>query len=63
MSVSLNGLKAGDQRITPMCRANRGTAAAFDEAVRRLRESYIQYADDPANLAVTWQLVMVRVEG
>lgn len=34
------GIKATHAVISPTCRANRTATGAFDEAVRRLRESY-----------------------
>lgn len=40
MSLAIPGVKAAHAIITPACRENRGVDAAFEEAVRRLREAY-----------------------
>lgn len=59
-TTTLSGLKAGHQMITPVCRQNRGTAAAFLEAADRLRKTYDNYARADGNEDVTWHLVLVR---
>lgn len=35
-----DGLQLSKQTITPTCRANRGMAGAWEEAVQRLRQQY-----------------------
>lgn len=61
--TKIPGLKADHQMITPICRANRGTMKAFDEAAQRVGARYGAYAFEEANENVTWHLVLVRDGG
>lgn len=54
------GTLAGRVAITPTCRENRGSADAFDEAARRIRDTYQHSEGAIENEDVTWHLVLVR---
>ena len=58
--TKIPGLKVSHQIITRTCRLNRSNAGAIDEAVDRVAKTYRKYADDPANAAVNWHLVLIR---
>jgi hypothetical protein len=62
MLTNIPGLKASHQIITPTCRANRGLQGAFDEAVRRVTQTYADCAPADGNEEVRWHLVLVREE-
>lgn len=58
--TKIPGLKSAHAIITPTCRANRTTIGAFDEAAKRLKDTYEKYADVDANSDVDWHLLLVR---
>jgi hypothetical protein len=55
--MTVPGITAKHAVITPVCRANRGIAEAFDEAVRRLRDEYLA-CQTPGNDRAAFHLVL-----
>ncbi len=58
ITTTVNGLNSGHAVISPGCRMGRGTVEAFDEAARRLKATYEQYAGTEANEQANWHLVL-----
>ncbi|HSR50924.1 MAG TPA: hypothetical protein VLV83_08845 [Acidobacteriota bacterium] len=52
------GIKAQHAVITPTCRAGRGDAGAFEEAVRRLRQEYEACCKPECNAQANFHLVL-----
>lgn len=55
-------LPVSRQFITPTCRANRGNDGAIDEALRRVRDAYLNHVGVPSNEDVEWHITLYRVE-
>lgn len=55
-------LIASAQYITPECRENRGDEGAVDEALRRIRETYMECAPEPGNIDAHWHVILYRAE-
>lgn len=58
----MSPLLVGHVVITPTCRANRGEAGAWQEAVFRLCSAYGHSVSHPNNAGVEWHLKLERVE-
>jgi hypothetical protein len=50
------------QYITPECRESRGAEGAIDEALRRVRETYMDCAAEEGNIDAHWHVILYRVE-
>lgn len=57
MNTQVPGIKAQHAIITKVCRANRTTDGAFDEAVARLRREYVACQNE-ANQEANFHLVL-----
>ncbi len=57
----ISGIKSAHQMITPMCRANKGSAAAGQEAFENVQHLYERYVGS-SNDNTVWHVVLVREE-
>jgi len=56
--TTINGVCAKHAIITPTCRENRTPCAAFEEAISRVFDEYMEIFNQPGNENVNYHLVL-----